>query len=89
MRRPRSCFGGYRNLTHTSFTTATKPLKRPGGGNRPGAELYRVILQVGIAYYQIERANYWGAHKMFMRPCSGFAPIPDRCQGIDVGATAR
>jgi uncharacterized protein len=61
----------------------------------PVRELYRAILQVAIAYYQIERANYWGAHKMFLRMQQWFAPLPDQCQGIDVArlrsdaATAR
>jgi len=50
----------------------------------PVRELYRAILQVGIAYYQVERGNYWGAHKMFLRMLQWFAPLPDRCQGIDV-----
>jgi predicted metal-dependent hydrolase len=50
----------------------------------PVRELYRVILQVGIAYYQIERGNYWGAHKMFLRTVQWFAPLPDTCQGINV-----
>jgi CheY-like chemotaxis protein len=50
----------------------------------PARELYRAILQVGIAYYQIERGNYWGAYKMFLRTLQWFAPLPDRCQGIDV-----
>ena len=51
----------------------------------PARELYRAILQVGIAYYQIQRHNYNGAHKMFLRTQQWFAPLPDRCQGINVG----
>lgn len=50
----------------------------------PVRELYRAILQIGIAYYQIQRRNYQGAHKMFLRSVQWFAPLPDRCQGIDV-----
>jgi predicted metal-dependent hydrolase len=50
----------------------------------PVRELYRAILQIGIAYYQIERGNYWGAYKMFLRTLQWFEPLPDRCQGIDV-----
>ncbi len=50
----------------------------------PVRDLYRAILQVAIAYYQIERGNYWGAHKLFLRVLQWFAPLPDRCQGIDV-----
>jgi predicted metal-dependent hydrolase len=54
----------------------------------PVRDVYRAILQVGIAYYQIQRGNYWGAHKMFVRSLQWFAPLPDRCQGIDI-ATLR
>ncbi len=50
----------------------------------PVRELYRAILQIGVAYYQIERGNYWGAYKMFLRTLQWFEPLPDRCQGIDV-----
>lgn len=50
----------------------------------PVRELYRVILQVGLAYYQIERANYAGALKMFLRTSQWFAQLPDQCRGIDV-----
>lgn len=50
----------------------------------PARELYRVILQVGLAYYQIERRNYLGALQMFLRTRQWFARLPDRCRGIDV-----
>ncbi|MEP7285883.1 MAG: DUF309 domain-containing protein [Chloroflexota bacterium] len=50
----------------------------------PVREVYRAILQVGIAYYQIQRGNYRGAEKMFLRMVQWFAPLPDHCQGIDV-----
>lgn len=52
----------------------------------PVRDLYRVVLQVAIAYYQIERGNYSGARKMFLRSVQWFVPLPDRCQGIDVAA---
>src|SRR6266849_6822357 len=50
----------------------------------PVRELYRAILQVGIAYYQIQRRNYAGARKMFLRMVQWFAPLPDYCMGINV-----
>jgi uncharacterized protein len=49
-----------------------------------GRELYRAILQVGIAYFQIERGNYRGAVKMLLRVRQWLAPFPDKCQQIDV-----
>lgn len=49
---------------------------------RPGRELYQGLLQVGIAYYQIERGNTRGALKMLLRavarPAARHLPRPGR-----------
>lgn len=50
----------------------------------PGRDLYRSILQVGIALYQIERKNYRGAVKMLLRVRQWLDPLPDRCRGVDI-----
>lgn len=50
----------------------------------PGRELYRAILQVAVAYLQIERKNYAGAMKMFLRVRQWIEPLPERCRGVDV-----
>jgi len=50
----------------------------------PGRELYRAILQVAVAYLQIERRNYSGALKMFLRLRQWIDPLPDNCRGVDV-----
>jgi hypothetical protein len=50
----------------------------------PAKELYRAILQVAVAYLQIERRNYNGAVKMFQRMRQWFEPLPDECRGVDV-----
>lgn len=55
---------------------------------RPVRDLYRAVLQVGVTYYQIERGNYEGALKLFLRVRQWLDPLPERCQGIDV-ATLR
>lgn len=55
----------------------------------PVRDLYRAILQVGVAYYQIERGNYRGALKMLQRSVQWLQPLPDICQGIDVEALRR
>lgn len=52
----------------------------------PGRDLYRGILQVGIAYYQIERGNYRGAIKMLLRVRQWLSPLPAICRGVDVSA---
>jgi hypothetical protein len=50
----------------------------------PVRDLYRVILQVGVAYYQIERGNHRGALKMLLRSVQWLQLLPDVCQGVDV-----
>lgn len=50
----------------------------------PVRDLYRAVLQVGVAYYQIERGNYRGALKMLQRSVQWLLLLPDVCQGIDV-----
>jgi uncharacterized protein len=50
----------------------------------PGRDLYRSILQVGIALYQIERENYRGAVKMLLRVRQWLDPLPDRCRGVNI-----
>ncbi len=50
----------------------------------PGRDLYRGILQVAIAYYQIERGNFRGAQKMLLRMRQWLSPLPAKCQGVNV-----
>lgn len=52
----------------------------------PVRDLYRAILQVGVAYFQIQRGNHRGARKMLLRSVQWLAILPDTCQGIDVAA---
>jgi predicted metal-dependent hydrolase len=66
-------FEAHETLEH-AWNDATGPIR----------EVYRAILQVAVAYYQIERGNYNGAYKMFLRMVQWFAPLPDRCQGVDI-----
>jgi predicted metal-dependent hydrolase len=50
----------------------------------PACELYRAVLQVAVAYLQIERGNYNGAMKMFLRLRQWIDPLPEICRGVDV-----
>ncbi len=50
----------------------------------PGRDLYRAILQVAVTYLQIERGNFPGAMKMFLRLRQWIDPLPDACRGVDV-----
>ncbi len=52
----------------------------------PVRDLYRAILQVGIAYFQVTRGNRRGALKMVLRSLQWFHVLPDVCQGVDVAA---
>ncbi len=51
---------------------------------RPVRDLYRGILQIGVAFLQIERGNAPGALKMFARAFRWLAPFRPACQGVDV-----
>jgi uncharacterized protein len=50
----------------------------------PVRELYRGILQIAVAYLHIQRSNYRGAVKMFLRSRTWLAPFPGQCRGIDL-----
>ncbi len=50
----------------------------------PVRQLYQGLLQVGVAFLQIERRNYEGARKLFQRSRQYLAALPDVCQGVDV-----
>ena len=50
----------------------------------PVRNLYRAILQVGIAYYHIVQGNAVGALKMLRRSVQWFSMLPDVCQGVNV-----
>ena len=55
----------------------------------PVRDLYRAILQVGIAYYHIEKGNYRGALKMLQRSVQWLQILPEVCQGVDVAGLRR
>ena len=50
----------------------------------PARDLYRAILQVAVAYLQVERGNYRGAAKMFLRVKQWLDPLPDQCRGVNI-----
>lgn len=47
-------------------------------------EMYQGLLQVGVAYLQIQRDNWPGAIKMFRRGLPRLRTLPPVCQGIDI-----
>ena len=54
--------------------------------SRPVRDLYQGILQVGVAFFQIEHDNWAGALKLFRRGLPRLRDLPPVCQGIDVAA---
>jgi predicted metal-dependent hydrolase len=50
----------------------------------PARDLYRGLLQIAVAYYQIEQGNYRGATKMLLRMRQWLDPMPPVCQGVNV-----
>jgi hypothetical protein len=50
----------------------------------PARDVYRGILQIGLAYYHILRGNFRGAVKMFQRSKPWLSPYPTIFRGIDV-----
>ena len=50
----------------------------------PARQLYKGILQAGVAYLHIQRGNFVGAMKMHKRSQVWLSPWPDVCRTIDV-----
>lgn len=53
---------------------------------RPVREMYQGILQVGVAFLQIERDNWAGALKTFRRGLPRLRGLPPTCQGVDIAS---
>lgn len=50
----------------------------------PVRQLYKGILQTGVAYLHVQRANFIGVMKMYKRSSVWLAPWPEHCRTIDV-----
>jgi predicted metal-dependent hydrolase len=48
--------------------------------------LYQGILQIGVAFYHLQRRNYHGVVYMLTRGTACLQPFTPACQGIDVAA---
>lgn len=49
-----------------------------------GRNLYKGILQIAVAYFQIRRGNYNGGIKLLLRMHQWLDPLPDTCRGINI-----
>lgn len=52
-------------------------------------DLYQGILQAGVTYLHIQRANYAGALKVYQRSQKWLVKWPDVCRGVDVARLRR
>lgn len=50
----------------------------------PARDLYQGLLQIAVAYLQIERGNHAGAMKLFLRMWHWLDALPETCRGVDV-----
>ena len=50
----------------------------------PEAGLYRLLLQLAVAYLHLQRGNLRGARKMLLRLRRWLHPLPDACRGVDI-----
>ena len=55
----------------------------------PVRDLYRGILQVGVAYLHIKNHNFPGALKVCQRCRKWLLPWPETCRGVEVGRLRR
>jgi len=53
---------------------------------RPIREMYQGILQIGVAFLQIERGSWAGAIKLLRRGLPRLRSLPLVCQGLDIAA---
>ncbi len=54
-----------------------------------GRELLRSLIQVAVAYLQMQRGNRRGAQKILLRLRQWLDPLPSPCRGVDVDALRR
>jgi predicted metal-dependent hydrolase len=76
---------GLESFNHGRYFEAHEELEHAWNEDQsPGRDLYRAVLQIAVAYLQIERGNYNGAVKMFLRARQWFEPLPAVCRGINL-----
>jgi len=76
---------GLQEFNHGHYFEAHEFLEEAWNADpSPGRELYRAILQIAVAYLQIERHNYNGTLKMFLRVRQWIDPLPGHCRGVNI-----
>ena len=80
-----AALNGLEQFNHGEYFDAHESLEEAWNQDRGvGRELYRAILQIAVAYLQIQRGNYRGAIKMFLRVRQWIMPLPAVCRGVNV-----
>jgi CheY-like chemotaxis protein len=78
---------GLEQLNRGEFFKAHETLEHAWiGEDGPGRELLRSLIQVAVAYLQVERGNRRGAEKMLLRLRQWLDPLPSPCRGVDVAS---
>ncbi len=82
---PTTAEKGLRAFNRGEYFDAHEHLEDAWNADRSaGRNFYRALIQVAVAYLQIERSNYRGAYKMLLRSRQWFRSIPDICHGVDM-----
>ncbi|PKO10976.1 MAG: hypothetical protein CVU40_02045 [Chloroflexi bacterium HGW-Chloroflexi-2] len=81
---------GIELFNQKKFFAAHEELELAWRDERGGIrDLYRGILQIGVAYYHIQHRNFTGAQKMFVRAEKWLRPFSGNFLGINVGKLKR
>lgn len=76
---------GIAHFNQAEYFEAHERLEEAWNGDPgPGRDLYRSLVQLAVAYLQIERGNRAGAVKILQRLWHWIEPLPDTCRGVDV-----
>jgi predicted metal-dependent hydrolase len=81
---------GLELLNHREFFEAHEVLEHALMAEAGEASrIYRVLLQLAVAYHHLSDGNRRGAVKLLLRIRPWLDPLPDVCRGIDVAAIRR
>ncbi len=84
---PEKAVAGMTTFNHGDFFEAHEIFEEVWQDEKShGRDFYRALIQISVAYLQIERGNFRGAVKMFTRVQQWLAKLPDQCRGVDIAA---
>jgi predicted metal-dependent hydrolase len=78
---------GIKLLNQQEFYQAHELLENAWmAAERAEGYMYRALLQVDVAYLQLQRGNLAGVLKMLLRVRQWIDPLPAKCRGVDIAA---